>query len=75
VTEGRISIRYSAVRNARAGAGWLPQVWVNGRPSLSTWSPTGYDRGEAAHRARVCAEEEASHFVGDWTISIDEGQP
>lgn len=65
--DGRIDI-VAMVRKAPAG-GYYAVVAVNGR-EYAEWRRHGFDRADAAERARVRAAEERDRYVGDWDVTV-----
>ena len=54
----------------RLDDGWVPMLVVNGQESWN-WRKHGYDRNVAAEMALAMADEEASRWVGDVDITIE----
>lgn len=72
MADGRIEIRYSARQNLNTiRGGWAPDVRVNGRIAISPYHHAGLDRDEALAMALAEANDEASRYVGDWTVSVE----
>lgn len=77
MTDGKITIEWGAVPNARTcqdgkPMGWLPQVWVNGRATLNEFAAYGCDADAARVHARHEATEERDRYVGDWELALVE---
>jgi hypothetical protein len=68
--DGEIIIEWGAVLNGRAGSGWLPMVWNNGRPTLGAWHTYGLNRDDADLQSEAMAKEEAERYIGDWEIVL-----
>lgn len=71
--DGEVMLHYGVIR-LDGDAGWVPGVWEilgDAPPHLLTnLSPPGDDREDAAASALSLAQREASHYVGDWDISL-----
>lgn len=65
--DGTVEI-ISAVR-ACEGGGWIPMITVNGREHWN-WQRTGMDRRKAVAAANAWAKEEASRYIGDWSVVV-----
>jgi len=66
-----IRIRWYAVPNEnKTRGGFMPVYEKNGRVHGHTYG-RGYDRDEAETLAKADAEDEASHYVGDWNVSVE----
>lgn len=75
MSEEIIIIEWGAIPNvckAPSACAFVPMIWVNGRAEGSTYSVHGNLREEARELARERAEDEASRFGGDWTITVRE---
>jgi hypothetical protein len=54
----------------RLDDGWVPMLVINGQKHWN-WRKHGYDRNEAAEMALAMANEQASRWVGDVNITIE----
>ncbi len=66
----KITITYHATPNGLRPHRFVPVIDVNGKFSGSTYCERDYERQEALDLAEIEAHKEASHFVGDWDITI-----
>ena len=72
-SDSHIKIEFGVIKNTAAYiGGYLPQVWENGSPRMSTYSGRGRDRELAREEAEYRANELATRYIGDWTITIEE---
>lgn len=66
-----IAILYYAAPNAHTG-GYVPLISVNGRQQGSTYCERHMTKAEALTQAHHDAEDEESHYGGDFTTTIQE---
>jgi hypothetical protein len=57
-------------KNEAPSAGWLPLYSVNGHQHGDTYAREGYTQADALQLARQMADEEASRYIGDWTVIV-----
>ena len=68
----RVTIYWYAVPNAnKSRGGWMPVYDHNGKQRGDTYGK-GYDLEDALKRAKADAEDEASHYSGDWDVVVDQ---
>ena len=66
----RVTIYWYAVPNAHTSrGGWMPVYDHNGKQRGDTYGK-GYDLDDALKMAKANAEDEASHYVGDWDVVV-----
>ncbi len=71
--ETGVFIEWGTVTNNNAQqGGWLPQVWIDGRPKNSPWSNRGRTREEALSLAELQAREESERYLGDYSVTVSQ---
>lgn len=68
----RVTILWYAVPNADTKrGGWMPVYEHNGKLRGNTYGK-GYDLETALEMAKADAEDEASHYSGDWDVVVEQ---
>lgn len=65
-----INITYNAIPNKLKGQGFLPVYTLNGKQYGHAYAGKGYEQEIALELAKQAANDEVSHYTGDWTITI-----